>query len=235
MARLTVWDMVANIDRVYQEAINAHPQYYIAGRRWYPDAHNIAVSIAAEYGDDDILFPVTLRQTALIMSILSPQKAWPDNVRDTWHVVGAISGSGCTDIDAIRQDIMLRRYGKGIFATGNQLEECLAVIVGGETSVQGLKRTDFADLIETPNDPYIAVADRHAVRVAHNDPEHSGNVSTDTAYHDTADAYRYVAATHDELPSTVQGTTWEYVRHVWPTARRHYSVIREHRERGYVD
>jgi hypothetical protein len=152
------------------------------GRQWYRTANDIAEFISG--GDT--------KAGAGVLAALSPQKAWPTNVRLATEAFENGEARGqVQDAVAKAERIMLG-------------EEPLLVLP------EDSKTYNFYRAILDPDDPDPVVIDRHAHDVAAGERygERNRGLSNKNRYATLAHAYREAARRMGEIPSTVQAVTW---------------------------
>lgn len=182
------------ITRIYRSLT---PEQVKDGMNWYNVAHGLAVD----------LDPTNVLRAAGVISALSPQNKWENNVRLA-QLAYAESPGGHT---------------KAVLSK-------VARIMAGEdvvTVLNGAKTVNFALTIADPTDPHAVVIDRHAFDIA------VGRVTDDKTrdvldrkgvYDQFADAYRRAARIIGISPSQMQASTWVGWRET--TIRTHKAVSR---------
>lgn len=190
-------EMTANIHAVWMGATVAEVD---EGRAWYGQAYAIALDLArdgAPWVDD-------ITRAAYVIAALSPRQAWARNVALARQAYAIVRGSEtCQDA----RDAILA----GLPTLGLQRRQVAALLADGadpDTVVKGTKTNAFARTIADPADPDLVVIDRHAMAIAYGRAMGADLSLTDKRYRAIADAYREVAETVGELPSTVQAVTW---------------------------
>lgn len=188
-------DAVAHILATYNAATL---EEWSDGRRWYHEAHALAAELA----------PADVALGAAVLAILSPRRAWPQNVTLARHAfaTGLQLASEGASTDA-------REATWNAFPTTGDQRRKLARLFSGEnpdTVVGGPKVRSFWQTITNPSDPDAsAVIDRHAIAIAEDRPMASAELRINPAtYAAYVDAYRTVSVMVGESPSVVQAITW---------------------------
>lgn len=152
------------------------------GADWYSTAHQVAELMAE--GD--------VQRGAGVIAALSPQKAWPLNVKMARRAFDAGRADGHVQ-DALRK-----------------VAKILAGADPAEVLPMTLKTGNFYRTIMDPEDPDAVVIDRHAhdVAVGKRYGITDRGLHNKRRYATLAHAYREAARVLDVLPSTVQATTW---------------------------
>lgn len=170
---------VQNIIKVWQQASQ---DQRVAGTTWYQRAHELA----------DMITDGHPREGAGILAALSPMIDWEHNVELAKQALDTGVPSG---------------------HFGDALAKVTKIIAGvdpEELLPMNLKTGMFFRLINDPSDPDAIVIDRHAhdVAVGRRYGSESRGLSNAQRYATLAHAYREAARRLDQLPSTVQATTW---------------------------
>lgn len=175
----------------------------IAGRGWYADARHFAETRALAHG-------ITVGQLADLISVLSPQKAWTQNLDEVDRFLSAWSAG--EDLDSVRA-----------FCTRLQRTKIRSILTTGD-GLRGPKVTAFRTNIIDPFSNAVTV-DSWAVRIALADPSHNGSISSEALYRAYAGAYRLAAETLGLLPADLQAITWVSYRRLHG---RHHAVRAEY-------
>ena len=184
-------EMCANVHAVWQGATLAQ---YAEGREWYLNAH----AIARDLSDD-------FRRASYVIAALSPRQAWHRNVSLARQAYALVLTS---QSPAEARSLILGH----LPTLGLQRRQVAALLADGaepDTVVKGTKTNAFARTIADPSNPDLVVIDRHALAIAYGARVETADLSlTDKRYRAIAEAYREVAQSLGELPSTVQAVTW---------------------------
>lgn len=165
------------------------------GRRWYPEAHELAEEIAEGTG-------LTVEAAAGLIAALSPAITWEENVKDARALAAPEddpeSWDGYASVSTYGQN---RRKAIGILEGGDPDE-----ILGGP------KVRAFWRCIADPENADAVCVDRHGARVALGWKMSLGDVHRWLGRVGTIEkiqeAYRRAAAELGELPLVVQAVTW---------------------------
>lgn len=127
-----------NVTRVARQATR---EEFVAGLEWYNDAHIIAQALA-DRGN------MSLDHSVAIISALSPQRAWGQNVN---LAARAIDRGGLKDGDT----------------NGDQIAKVNALLNGADplTVLGGLKVRSFFECIITSGDTRAVTVDAHAIDI----------------------------------------------------------------------
>lgn len=194
-----VLEWAHNIRSAYD---HASEQDRIAGHRWYADARQFTTMRALAHG-------ITIGQVADLISVLSPQKAWSQNLEEVDRFLNAYSAG--EDLDTVRA-----------FCTRLQRAKIRSILECGD-GLRGPKVTSFRTNILDPWSDAVTV-DSWAVRVALGEPSHDGSISSDTLYQAYVDAYRIVGNELGMMPSALQAIVWIHYRRLYG---KHHAVRRE--------
>lgn len=175
---MTTTPNMANILSVYGKANRAQVH---DGMSWYDTAHRLALS----------LDPNNVLRAAGVVSALSPQTSWDQNVKLAKRAyAGDISGHTGVVLGKVRR------------------------ILDGEDVVTVLnapKTVNFALTIADPSHRTAVVIDRHAVSIALGEVTEVGNIlGRKGAYERFADEYRKAAKVKRISPAHMQAVTWVY-------------------------
>lgn len=219
----TVDVMAANIVALMRECMQADPRYIYDGTRWYDVARADCLAIADETG-------YSVEQVAHCVSILSPQKAWSDNIRDARACAIAARDHG-----TVTREIVDRLLGMGMFAQHRQVAECETVLLR-EIGITGPKRTCFVHNIMHPEDAHIVTVDSHACCIAIDNRDDKGTFPV-SRYPQFVAAYSRASEVLNIAPMHVQAITWLYWRATREKSngRKHHKVKAENLARGYYD
>jgi len=175
---------VANIQKWLDEAIESD---YEQGLSWYADARAFAAKKAIQYGIKPI-------QVATLISILSPQKKWEQNLEE----VSAFLEEFYNGV----------KPAKSYFASQKSLDECTAALRDGWVIPAHRSKTfAFADNIANENSSHVTV-DRHAIKVANDDLTAKEISITAKRYREAEAAYNIVALEENLKPYQIQAITW---------------------------
>ena len=178
---------------------NASSASHSEGQQWYVDANGIAKQISAMLDSDDV------RIGAGILSALSPQMEWGDNVTEA---------------------IKLATTGKAPRQT--QANEDKAILIGcnndPEDILGGEKVVSFYHAIVNPVGNYKPVIDRHAISIYYGKPVSKKELSrvfgNKKVMHRIQSAYIRAGRVLNRHYNVVQATTW--VQH-----RKDKGVVKE--------
>jgi hypothetical protein len=152
------------------------------GRNWYRTAHDLA----------DFMSEGNVTAGAGVIAALSAQKSWALNTRMARRAftTGVLSGH---TTDAL-----------------TKAAKIMAGVDPAEVLPMTFKTGNFYRAILDPEDPDAVVIDRHAhdVAVGKRYGTQPRGLHNKTRYATLAHAYREAARQLEELPSTVQATTW---------------------------
>lgn len=166
----------------------ATPVQVLQGMRWYNDAHTLASELAARYG-------VSIIQAAQVISVLSPQKKWEANKRET---VAIFNEHFTGETPAL-----------GYFATRATVQECHAIMSGEFLiPIKRIKTYSFADNIAYPATSREITIDRHALRVAYDDITPKIDKVGINAYRYARQAYQQVADSLGIKGYQLQAIVW---------------------------
>lgn len=170
---------VNNIIAAYNAATE---EQKIKGKGWYPEAHALALSLAA--GD--------VVKGAGVIAALSANKSWSENVRLATRTFREGVPSGHTAANLFKAERILK---------GDDPADVLPMHA---------KTGNFYRCILDPSDPEPVCVDRHAhdvaVGKAYGDADRG--LSSKGRYDALADAYRRAAARLGIVPSELQAITW---------------------------
>ena len=185
MAKLSVRQQANRILKWYKLASK---QQVIEGMHWYNDAHVLASTLAAKYG-------ISVLQVAQVISVLSPQKKWDTNKKETiallhWHFTG----------DAPKF---------GLFATAFTIAECHNILRGNFLiPTRRTKTYSFADNIAYLEHSTEITIDRHALRVCYDDTSAKIDKVGINDYKYARQAYQQVADSLGIKAYQLQAITW---------------------------
>ena len=170
----------------------ATPQEVIEGMVWYEQAHELACTLADQYG-------LSLDVVAGVIAAISPRSRWKRNVVDAERLIAAY---------VVGEDPMAVSV-----TTFNRNKECAIRILEAGTRhgvLSGPKVCAFADNIEDPSGNPITV-DSHSYNawIGHQAIS-SGNGPrvTPKRYRECAEGYRKVADLYGIRPSQAQAIIW---------------------------
>lgn len=180
-----VTDYMAAIRSAYERATDAQ---HAEGLRWYPEAYDIAATIAGRTG-------LPIEVVAAIISALSPRNKWHRNVLDAaMYAEAAVCGGtmpkACT-------------YG------ANQRKAWAIATSGDISALRGRKVESFIANIARRDYSRVTV-DVWAIRAATNGAKDA--VTSDGEYRAVELAYQAVAAEVGIAPAHLQAIVWVVVR-----------------------
>lgn len=153
---------------------------------------------------------LSVGQIADLISVLSPQKAWTQNLDEVDKFLSAFSVGD--DLDSVRA-----------FCTRLQRAKIRGILETGE-GLKGQKVTAFrANIIDPWSD--VVTVDSWAVRIALDDPSHDGSISSPPLYAAYSASYRAAAESLGMLPSALQAITWVHYRRIHG---KHHAVRAEY-------
>ena len=171
------------VDAYYNASATSHTE----GQQWYVDANGIAKQISAMLDSDDV------RMGAGILSALSPQMEWGDNVTEAIKL--ATTGKSPRQT-AVNEDKAI------LIGCGNDPDD----ILGGE------KVTAFYHAIVNPTGDDKPVIDRHAIAVYYGKPVSKKELSrvfgNKKVIHRIQSAYIRAGRVLNRHYNVVQATTW---------------------------
>ena len=133
----------------YQNIVQAYnkasAESFFEGREWYTDANSIAEQVSTLLGTEDI------RVGAGILSALSPQIAWGENVAEALK----FTSLGYSTMQTQANNAKAQKIQEG---------------QDPETVLGGAKVTSFYHAILEPTGQYKPVVDRHAIAVYYGKP-----------------------------------------------------------------
>jgi|6_EtaG_2_1085325.scaffolds.fasta_scaffold13674_2 hypothetical protein len=133
----------------YQNIVQAYNKAsadsFFEGREWYTDANSIAEQVSTLLGTEDI------RVGAGILSALSPQIAWGENVAEALK----FTSLGYSTMQTKANNVKAQKIQEG---------------QDPETVLGGAKVTSFYHAILEPTGQYKPVVDRHAIAVYYGKP-----------------------------------------------------------------
>lgn len=185
MSKLSVKQQANRVLKWYRAATK---QQVIEGMHWYNDAHVLASTLAAKYG-------ISVLQVAQVISVLSPQKKWEQNKKETvalihWHFTG----------DAPQF---------GLFATASTIAECHDILRGDFLiPARRTKTYSFADNIAYLGNSTEITIDRHALRVCYDDVTTKIDKVGVNDYKFARQAYQQVADSLGIKAYQLQAITW---------------------------
>ena len=185
MKTLTIRQQANRIRKWYDLAT---PAQIIDGLQWYNAAHSLAVSLASKYG-------VSTSQAAQVISVLSPQKKWDANKRETIAIFNE-------HFNGIAPAL-------GYFATRKTIAECHAIITGSfAIPRKRVKTYSFADNIAYARASTEITIDRHALRVAYDDRTARIDKVTPLQYKAARTAYQQTADSLGIMGHELQAIVW---------------------------
>jgi hypothetical protein len=174
---------VDNIIKVYN-----NPKFE-GGSSWYNDAHELANSLAKQFG-------LTTLQVAGIISAFSPLKSWDENKKIAKQFL--TNGNG-------KHTKVMKQKAIDIKLYNSTLEREFIL-----TTLNGNKISNFFLNIAYPNESTSVTIDRHAIAVilGRNATENEGKGITDAQYEFLASCYRQASEILGVIPNQVQSVTW---------------------------
>ena len=181
-------EQIELVTNIIEEYNGASPADVEDGKAWYVKAHSQVRQLAEKY-------QITVNQAALVVAALSPQLAWPLNIKYA--------------------DEFLERGECGHFLSCQvKAMECLSGSrqVLSENGKNALKTHNFAQLLENPYADLVCV-DGHAASVALGRKVNKADSDRLTRnaknfYNVVEGAYREAADMLGLEPSTLQAITW---------------------------
>jgi hypothetical protein len=173
-----------NIRKWMDEAIEEDVE---EGLGWYEGARKFCFSKADE-------FKVAPIRVATLVSLLSPQKKWEQNLEEVESFLN----------EYFHQIAPQQAY----FASKKTMAECESVLSEGfEIPEHRTKTYSFADNIANPYSTAVTI-DRHAIKVANDDLTSQEISITAKRYREAAAAYNLVAVEEGLHAYQVQAITW---------------------------
>jgi len=175
---------VDNIIKVYKDKSVKHEGY-----SWYDEAHELASSMAREFG-------LTTLQVAGIIASLSPLKSWDENKKIARQF--CINGNGKHTKDFKAKAEQIKSYNSSA-----EHEFILATLNGNK--IQNF----FINIAYPKADNHVTI-DRHAISVAigRSINESEGRGITDAQYEFLSSCYIDASKKIGILPNQLQAVTW---------------------------
>lgn len=191
--------LTANAKQLLSYAVNASTEDYNAGLCWYQQAHDLAVTLATQYGYE-------LWQTAGVIAALSPQQSWAFNQRAAAAAIEAHSKG-----EPVTQQMTGQTQANVSKALRILDGEALTTTIGACLPKSGHKVWSFAQNIIAPSVSRNVTIDRWAVK-AWATPETEFKHLTPNRYARCEADYQAAAAALGIMPSQLQAIVWVAIR-----------------------
>jgi hypothetical protein len=175
-------EMAANIEAVYDAST---PAERLEGHNWYPEALELAATIADTFG-------FTVEQAAKVIAATSAATGWSQNQTQAYRAVSAYVRTG-------------REFPEGIGLRSGRQWKSICEILEGTYKGSSPKWSAFAANILGEKD--AVTVDRHAMRIAMADGTKYDSC-TIVNYRKIAEAYRMAADSRGIAPRDMQAITW---------------------------
>lgn len=174
------------------------------GRNWYQGAHEDVIGLATAHGRD-------FWTVAQVLSVISPQRLWSNNVRDCNNTIIAHGLATADRIPFMRSQKTAAPSGWSCFTRAWE------ILDGNRELVEsGAPKTfNFAKTIESPSTWRGVVVDSHAAALWSDDYRGAGAYQIPySLYKKIAKGYITAADMLEILPSGAQAATWEKRREI---------------------
>tara|TARA_R100000365_G_C2727122_1_gene58163 strand:+ start:384 stop:983 length:600 start_codon:yes stop_codon:yes gene_type:complete len=167
----------------------------LLGLQWYPKALQYARNISKVTG-------VPVNKVAGVISALSPQNKWSQNLKDARNI--CVCHANLTPYDTFKYSTFSKNVDKAILILTTDLDPCEILNKSGRS----FKTLNFYKNIMGIDDKTSVTIDRHAINIATGIIEAGAKRIKISEYREVSNAYSLVAEAVNMLPKTLQAITW---------------------------